>query len=136
MLFERLLEASKNMEIQAKLRYQFAEYILYFYRNPEIQRFSNQSLFHIPSELREKFRANYLNREKRYRKSLEEIFIEGIQQGIIRKGNPGIKVWSFKTKRDGVLGWLCASPELTEECIMEFWNDFWFGVAARNGDTS
>lgn len=132
-LFKQLLQASKSTEISDLLRYNFEEYILYFYRNPEIYSFSNQSLFHIPSELRERIHPIYVNLEKPYRKRLEEIFIEGMEQGIIRKGNPEKRVWSFKAKRDGVLGWMCAVPELKEDCIEEFWNDFWFGVTERNG---
>lgn len=132
MLFERLLEASKNMEVQDMLRYNFEKYILYFYRNPEIHGFSSQSLFFVPPELREKLRPNYLIREKHYRKRVEDIFEKGMQQGIIRKGNPVKKVWSFKTKRDGVLVWMRASPDLNEECIEEFWNDYWFGIMEKN----
>ena len=130
-LFDRLVEASQNMAIQERLRYNFVEYIIHFYRNTEIQRFSNQSLFHVPLELYGKLRSDYLNREMQYRKSLENAFLVGMQQGIIRNDDPSKKVWSFKTKRDGVLGWLCASPELTEESIEEFWHDFWFGVTER-----
>jgi AcrR family transcriptional regulator len=131
-LFERLLEASNSMEIQDKLRYHFEGYILYFYRNPEMAYFLNQSLLHVPSELYEKLRSIYLSREKHYRKRLEDIFKEGIQQRIIREGDPTKKVWSFKTKRDGVIGWLLGSPDVTEEHIREFWDDFWFGAMERN----
>lgn len=116
------------MEIQDKLEYNFKEYILYFYRNPEIHLFSNITLLHIPMELRERLRSNYINLEMQYRNKLIEIFTEGMEQGIIRKGDPEKKVWSFKTKRDGVLGWMRGSPELNEENIEEFWNDFWYGV--------
>ncbi len=120
------------MEIKDKLGYQFKEYILYLYRNPEISRFLNTALFHIPPELQTKLRANFLSWEMRYRKMLEDVFAEGMREGIIRKGDPKKKVWSFKTKRDGVSAWLSGSPDLTEESIEDFWNDFWFGVVQRN----
>ena len=132
-IFKRLLKDSKNMPVPEKLRYNFKEYILYFYRNQEIYFFSNQSLFHIPQELSEKIRPAYLKLEKPYRKRLEEIFVEGMEQEIISKDNPEKKVWSFKAKRDGVLGWMCAVPELTEDSIEEFWNDFWIGIKKKNG---
>lgn len=131
-LFERLLESSKTLEIPDKLRHHFTEYILFFYRNPRIHYFSNQSLFHVPPELFERLRADYLKLEKPYRKRLEEIFIEGIKRGIVRQGDPVQKVWSFKAKRDGVLGWMRSSPELTEECVEEFWIDFWSGMKERS----
>lgn len=128
MLFERLLEGSKGLGTIDKLHYHFEEYILYFLRNTETQVFSNMSLFHIPRGLHEKLRSSYLDWEKGYRKNLEDIFREGMRQGIIRKGDPGKKVWSFKTKRDGVAAWLSVSPELDEEFIGEFWNDFVNGI--------
>lgn len=131
-LFEMLIESSMSMEIQDRLRHNFIEYILYFYRNPEIHAFSNISLLHVPLELGEKLRFEYLAWEKHYRKRLEEFFTEGMQQGIICEGDPRKKVWSFKTKRDGVLGWLRGSPELNEESVDEFWHDFWFGITERN----
>ncbi len=133
LLFERLLNDSKNMTIHDQLQYNFKEYILYFYRNPDIHKFSNQSLFHLPDELRGKIRPDYLRCEKSYRRKLETIFTAGMQQGIIRPGDPMIKVWSFKTKRDGVLGWLRGSPDLNEGNILDFWNDFWCGVQENKG---
>ncbi len=116
------------MEVHDQLLFNFEEYILYFYRNPETHLFSNQSLFHVPPELRKKIRPDYLSWEKRYRRKLEDIFTAGMSQGIIRQGDPGKKVWSFKAKRDGVLGWMRGSPDLNEQSIEEFWNDFWYGV--------
>lgn len=119
------------MGVQDKLQLNFREYILFFYRNPEIQQFSNQGLFHVPTEVGIKLRTSYLNREMGYRKSIEEVFAQGIKQGIIRKGNPAALVWTFKAMRDGSLGWICASPELTEQSIEEFWNGYWLGISAR-----
>lgn len=131
MLLEQIFETLNNMEIQNKLCYYFREYILYFYRNQEIFYFSNHSLFHVPIELRKKLRDNYVDREKPFREKLEDIFTEGMEQGIIRKGDPKKWVWSLKIKRDGVLGWMCGSPELMEDCIEESWHDFWFGIIER-----
>lgn len=134
MLFERLLEVSKNMKIQDQLHYHFDEYILYFYRNKEMFYFSNHCLLHAPTELFEKLYPKYLNWEKNYCKKLVDIILAGMRQGIIRKGSPEVKYWSYKTKRDGVLGWLHGSPELKEECLEELWHDFWFGVTERKED--
>lgn len=128
MLFERLLAESKDMEIREKLRYHFVENILYLYRNPEIQLFSNVSLFHVPKEVYGKIRSDYLVWEKPYRSELAAIFAEGMEQGIIRQGDPMKKVWSMKIKRDGVAAWLLGSPDLNEDSIEDFWQDFWFGV--------
>jgi len=130
-LFGRLLDDSKDMEIHDRLRYIFKEYILYFCRRPEIQRFTNMSFFHVPPELFDKIRSNYLTWEKPYRKRLEDIFAEGMQQEIIRKGNPEAKGWSFKTKLDGVIGWLSTSTDLPKDYIEDFWNDFWFGMIKK-----
>lgn len=131
-IYERLLDDSKSMEVHDRLRYIFREMILYFYKNQEIYYFCHQTLFHVPPELREKFRSNNLDWEKRCQKELEEIFAKGMRQGIIRKGNPEKKVWSFRIIEGGVLGWMFLSPEIKEENIEEFWNDFWSGVAERN----
>lgn len=122
------------MEIQDKLRYHFAEYILYLGRNQEVQLFLNIGLFHVPPDLSGKLRANYLTCEMPYRKKLEEIFAEGMKRGIIRQGDPAQKVWSFKTKRDGVAAWVNASPDLTEEHLEDFWSDYWYGVTERKND--
>jgi AcrR family transcriptional regulator len=130
-LFERLIEESKTFEIKQRLRFNFGEYILYFYRNNVIYNFSNQTLLHLPPELFKQLRSDYLIWEKQYRNRLEDMFKEGMETGIICKGDPIKKVWSFKAKRDGALGWICASPELTEESIDDFWNDFWLGVEVR-----
>jgi hypothetical protein len=67
-------------------------------------------------------------RENEFLQKLEDLFKAGMQQGIIRNGDPSKKVWSFKVKRDGAVGWMYASPDLNEESIEEFWNDFWFGI--------
>lgn len=131
MIFDQLLEASAKMEIPEKLRYNFEEFILYFYINREFHSFANTSLFHIPPELREKLPPNYFGGEKRYHQKLAEIFTEGMDQGIICKGDAWKMVWSFKAMRDGAHGWICASPELNEKSIQSFWNHFWFGVAER-----
>lgn len=128
-LFERLIHNSEDMDVQDKLRYHFEEYILHFRRNPELLHFSNMALLHVPEELRERIRSTYLKWEKPYREKLEAIFAEGIQQNIIRQGDPIKKVWSFKTKRDGVGAWVYASPDLTEQNIKDFWEDFWFGIS-------
>ncbi len=130
-LFERLIEDSKTFEVKDRLRFNFKEYILYFYRNADIRSFSNQTLFHVPPELFKRLRSDYLVWEKQYRSRLEEMFRQGMERGIICKGDSGKMVWSFKAKRDGVLGWICVSTELTEESINDFWNDFWFGVKKR-----
>lgn len=127
-LFRRLTTEAGDMALPDILRFHFEEYILYFYRNMEVRVFSNISLFHVPPDLYQKLRSIYTGQEKDYRNYLEGIFLTGMQQGIIRKGDPATKVWSFKAKRDGVLGWICASPELNEKGIQDFWHDYWFGI--------
>lgn len=131
-LFANLLEETKHLDLPNKLQHHFKGYIKYFIQNPQLHFFSNQSLFHIPPELKDKIRSAYLDRERPYRQKLVDIITDGMQQGLIVKGNPETKYWSFKTKRDGVLGWISASPDLHEECIKELWRDFWLGVATRN----
>lgn len=115
------------MSIQDQLQYLFREYILHIYRNPDMFYFGNQS-FHLPIEFHKKIRSDYLMRENKFVQKLEDLFKEGIQQGIIRNGDPLKKAWSFKAKRDGVIGWMYASPDLNEASIEEFWNDYWFGM--------
>lgn len=136
MLFERLTEEARDMAIPEMLRYHFEGYILYFYKNVEVRIFSNISLFHVPPDLYEKLRDIYTDHEKSYRKYLEEIFDRGMQQGIIRKGDPRLKVWSFRAKRDGVTAWISSSPDLNENSIQGFWDDYWFGVSGREENES
>lgn len=131
MIFERLFEDSKNMAFQDKLRHHFMEFIRYFNNNLEYYAFTNYSLFFIPQELREKLHEphhNYFDQEKHYHKKLQDIIMDGIQQGIICEGNPEMKLLSFKAKRDGLLGLMRVLPKIKEECMEQIWNDFWFGV--------
>lgn len=130
-LFEGLFKESENMDIHDKLWHHFTGYVYYFYRNRVSLTFSSHCLLHVPRELFEKLFPIYEMREKYYRERLEGIFLEGIQQGVIRGGTPSAKYWSFKTKRDGVLSWMWASSELDEGCIKELWSDFWFGFAEK-----
>jgi hypothetical protein len=131
-IYERLLENSKDLGIKERLHYNFTGVINYFCKEQEAYYFCHQSLFHVPSELREEFRFRNLEWEMRYQKKLEEIFAEGMRQGVIRKGSPEKKVWSFRINWSVVLGWMVLSRELKMEMIEEIWNDFWFGVAERN----
>lgn len=131
MLLNRLLEGSKDMGIHNKLLYHFEEYILFFLRNSEFHSFTNQTLFHVPPKLKVKLYPNTSRWANQYYQRLGEIFVEGMQQGIIRKGNPKIKVGAFKAMRDGVFSWMCIDKSLEEDCIKELWNEFWVGVAAK-----
>lgn len=132
LLFEQLLDASKNMTTQDKLRYNFVEYILYFYRNPELLHFGNMCFFHVPEEVYEKTLTRYADSEKIYRETMEHTFEQGMREGIIRMGDPKERFWSFRAKREGSVAIISKSPELTEESIKNFWNDFWFGM--QEGD--
>lgn len=131
MLNDRLYEASENMDIPGKLHYIFEEYILHYLRNPLLHNFATQSIKFVPDELNECIIPSYRKLEECYRQRLEDIFAEGMRQGIICQSEPEKKAWSFKLTRDGAMTWLVIG-QLGEEYIEEFWNDFWFGVAKRN----
>lgn len=131
LLSDRLYEASESMEIPEKLRYIFKEYILHYLRNPLLINFAMQSVRFVPDELIEHFFPQYDKLAECYRQRLKDIFLEGMQQGIIRPGDQEKKVWSLVITRDGVLAWIIVK-QLGEEYIETFWNDFWFGVAEQN----
>lgn len=132
-IFERLLDVLKNMEIEDKLRCHFTESILYFLERKEIYYFFHQSLFHLPPELGYKIRSRNLDWEIRYQKELGKYFAEGMRKGVIRKGSPEKRAWSFRINWGVALGWMVLLPELKVE-IDEIWKDFWCGVAERNED--
>ncbi len=133
-IYDRLLEDSKDMGIKERLHYNFTEVIYYFSKRQETYYFCHQSLFHVPPELREKFRSRNSDWEMSYQKKLEEIFAEGMRQGVIRKGSPENKVWSFRITWGVVLGWMVLSQELKVELIEGIWNDFWSGMAGMSVD--
>lgn len=126
-----LAEESKDMEVQKRLRYNFEQYIIYFYRNPLVFLFWHQTLNFVPPELREKL--YHSSDWADYRKTLADAFAEGMEQGIIRKGDTEKMVLSFIAMRDGAHGWMRIRQDLKEECIEDFWHVFWFGVTNGGG---
>jgi len=131
MLFERLMNASKDMSVADNLHYNFKEYILHFYHNPHALQFGNMCWFHTTQELYQKTFTAYAECEKRYSDTLKQTFAAGMEQGIIRKDDPQKKLWSFRAKVQGTVLMVCKAPELTDENIDDFWYDFWFGIIER-----
>ncbi len=107
------------------------EEILYFYRNPESQAFWNQITLFTPDVLREQFWKDIAKRELFYRTQLEALFLQGMEQGIIRKDDPAKLLFSFRAMREGLLNWMIAIPTSEEEWIRAVWKDFWLGFKAR-----
>ncbi|MGC5326124.1 TetR/AcrR family transcriptional regulator [Brevibacillus sp. SYSU BS000544] len=130
-LNERLFDESKEMKPEERMRYIFEGYILYYYRNKEIQSFWSQMILFTPPELRDKFRADIIARDQHFQSKMEGIFAEAMEQGIIRRDLPIKMVVAFRSMREGLLTWMRVIPEIKEEMIHAFWNELWFGLQIR-----
>lgn len=127
---ERVIAESKDMKLAERLAYIFEEEILYFFRNPERQAFWNQITLFTPDVLREAFWKDISQRELFYRTQLEALFLQGMEQGIIRRDDPAKLMLSFRAMREGLLNWMIAMPRSEEEWIRSVWKDFWLGLNA------
>ncbi len=132
-LMERVISDSRDMKLAERLAYIFEEEILYFYRNPERQAFWNQITLFTPDVLREQFWKDLAQRELFFRTQLEVLFLQGMEQGIIRRDDPAKLMFSFRAMREGLLNWMIAMPRSEEEWIRAVWKDFWLGFKARPG---
>lgn len=130
-LMERVIRDSKDMKLPERLAYIFEEEILYFYRNPERQAFWNQITLFTPDVLREEFWKDMAQRELFFRTQMEALFLQGMEQGIIRRDDPAKLMFSFRAMREGLLNWMIATPRSEEEWIRTVWKDFWLGFRAR-----
>lgn len=132
-LMERIVDNSKNMEIEDKLYYIFEEYITYYIENPEVQAFWNQIILFTPPEIYEEFFSHVNNCNAAVQQNMEEIFREGMRQGLIRNDDAKKMTWSFWAIREGLLNGMMIIPEMrNEEYIKGFWRDFWFGLKGRD----
>lgn len=132
-VMERVIVDSKDMKLAERLAYIFEEEILYFYRNPERQAFWNQITLFTPDVLREEFWKDLAQRELFFRTQLEVLFLQGMEQGIIRRDDPAKLMLSFRAMREGLLNWMIGMPRSEEEWIRAVWKDFWLGFKARPG---
>lgn len=130
-VMDRIMNEAKDMEIQDKLYYIFEQYIIYYIRNPEVQSFWNQILLFTPSEVYDQFFFHVKNCDSVVQQRMEEIFEEGMRQGLIRNDNAKKMTISYRAIREGILNGMMIIPELKEEYIKDFWKDFWLGVKGR-----
>lgn len=130
-LLKRIIKESEKMEVHDRLLYMFKEYILFYYKDLHISLFWTQTLLLTPPDMRSKLYADILKREEPFEKKMLEIFLEGMQQGIIRRDIPAKMLISYRAMRDGLLLWMRIVPELSGEWIEVFWKDFWLGLQER-----
>ncbi|MFT4413022.1 TetR/AcrR family transcriptional regulator [Fredinandcohnia humi] len=128
----RLFEASKGMEVREKLKHIFTGYILYYYKNREYQGFWGQLPLLSPSELKEKIVKDITDRERFFQEQMEAIFQEAIKKNEIREDKPSKMVMSFRAMRDGLLTWMLLVPQINEELVASFWDDYWYGLSSRD----
>lgn len=134
-LSKRLMEESKEMEIQDRLEHLFKGYIVHYYHHKEYQAFWSQIQLHLvcPPEIKEAIFKDITEKEQFFQKGMEEIFQEAMEQKVIREDKPSRLVMSFRAMRDGLLSWMLVVPEIKEEHISSFWKDYWFGLENREG---
>lgn len=131
-LMDRIMNNSKEMEIEDKLYYIFEQYILYYIRNPEVQAFWNQIMLFTPTDVYDKFYTHVQNYNVVVQQNMEEIFQEGMHQGLIRNNDPKKMTMSYWAIREGLLNGMMIIPELRkEEYIKGFWEDYWLGIKER-----
>jgi len=129
-VMERMIKDSEKMTVQDRLYYLFEQYIIYYLRNPEVQAFWNQILFFTPPDLSEKFFSHVIKCDSFVRQTLEDIFAQGVSQGLLRDNNVKKMTLSFRALREGLLNGILIFPEMKEN-IKDFWTDYWLGIKWR-----
>lgn len=127
-----LITESIGMAPKNRLSHIFKGYILHYYQNPEIQAFWSRLLLFAPADFREKFMVDVIRRDAFFQENMEQIFREGIEEGVVRRDHPSRLLMSFRAMREGLLTWMVIVPQLKEEMIESFWTDLWIGIT--NGE--
>ncbi|ACV63425.1 transcriptional regulator, TetR family [Desulfofarcimen acetoxidans DSM 771] len=131
-LMNRIIDDSKEMEIEDKLYYIFEQYIIYYIRNPQVQAFWNQIMLFTPTGIYEKFFTHVQNCNIFVQQTMVEIFEAGISQGLIRSDDAKKMTMSFWAIREGLLNGMVIIPEMRkEEYIKAFWRDYLLGIRGR-----
>ncbi len=126
-LYERIIEDSKQFNVEKRLQYIFHNYILHFYQNPDIQSFWNQLNFYTPPEIHEKYYNDISVRNKKYSGKMIKIFEDAMKQGALRRGDAEKMYVSFWAMCEGALSVMLAIKKTDEIRIDNFWVDLWSG---------
>lgn len=128
----RLFEESKQMNPYDKLRHIFEGYIVYYYKNKDMQAFWSQILLFTPGDLQETIHSDMRKRDHYFQTRMEHIFSEAMEHGMIRHDQAARLVMTFRAMREGLLTWMRIIPDLKEEWIHTFWSDLWLGLEKRD----
>jgi len=128
LLYERIIEESKDFSIEKKLHYIFFNYIRHFYQNPDLQSFWNQLNYYTPPEIHEKYYNNIYGRHKKYADIMIRIFEEAVKLGVLRKGDPEQMHITYWAMCEGALSVMLAVKVADEQWINNFWADIWNGL--------
>jgi len=130
-LMERLMNEVETMPVEDTIYHLFEQYILYYLRNRDVQSFWNQVTFFTPPEMYDRFYEHIKGCDMQVQSKMEEIFEEGMRLGVIREDTVKKMVMSYRAMREGLLNWMMMIPEIKEQSIRAFWNDYWCGVKRR-----
>ncbi|RKL65758.1 hypothetical protein CR203_19110 [Salipaludibacillus neizhouensis] len=128
-LINEMMNAAEDMSEEAQLYYIFERYITYYMKYPEIQSFWNQITVFTPPQLKETFFDHVTNYNYYTQDKIEKIFIEGIEKGVFRNGNPKQMALSFRIMMEGVFNYMMVVQEISDDnFIRDLWTDLWLGL--------
>jgi len=127
-IMDQYIEDAKNMDFEDKLYYIFKKYIQYFLNNKKRIDFFYQFMYFKPPSLYDKVESHIYKYQIRFQKKLEQIFEEGIVQGVIKENSLFEMVSAFRCLREGVLLFLILDTGVEEKHIKLIWEIFWTGL--------
>lgn len=132
---QHLFNEAKEMDISEKLYYLFEGYILYFLRDQKKSTFWSRAMFFSPQFLVHKIQEKINNNEQVLIQKLNEILLEGMNIGVIRKTKVDDISSSYYCFRQGYLFfatyYLWNREFDHHQCAADIkakWNIYWLGI--------
>ncbi|QGU00298.1 Transcriptional regulator, AcrR family [Candidatus Syntrophocurvum alkaliphilum] len=125
---EQTAEEIKDLSFEQKLYIGYEKYIEYFLEDRKRVDFFYQVLYFKPTNLYDKIESHIHNYQQQYQGNLEQLFEEGMTQGIIRQGNAFEMAISYRCFREGVLLFLILDIGFTKDKMKQVWDNYWNGI--------
>lgn len=132
---ECLFKEAEEMDIPEKLYHLFEGYLLHFMRNRKKSAFWRRAMFFSPQFLAPEIQARIIKNEQGMLHKLEEILLEGMARGVIRKTMVEDMSSSYYSFRHGCLAFanlfLLNGKFDEHQCtakIRATWDNYWLGI--------
>lgn len=125
-------QVSKNIgdsSVEVKLRQIFEDTCRFYLQNEARTEFIKRTMLFPPDFLRDQIRDKFLHSESTLSHILEGIFLEGINQGVIRQTNVDELIHAYYCLIDGIiLEMSYYEKESMKARCNSNWNHFWLGL--------